>query len=170
MVDEIVRSIASKAKGRFEILSKLDAASIEFEDRSSEFGFSRDFLQRIIDSEGIRETCVLTNLYDGSRQVCATPVYSSTTGQVVGVVLISTPISEVIQSTTRVSNFYLAAIALIMVMICALTLYISRQQGSPLRELARTARAFGHGDLNARVQLQGKQPEADTGRYHRCQG
>ena len=87
-----------------------------------QYSLSHDFLQRIIDSEGIREICVLTNLYDGSRQVCATPVYSSATGQVVGVVLISTPISEVIQSTTRISNFYLAAIALIMVLICALTL------------------------------------------------
>ena len=124
-----------------------------------QYSLSGEYLQRIIDSEGLQEICVLTNLYDGSRQVCATPVYSSTTGQVVGVVLISTPISEVIKNTTRISNFYLLTIAFIMLMICALTLYVSRQKGSPLRELAKTARAFGHGDLNARVHLEGKQPE-----------
>ena len=123
------------------------------------FSLSQDYMQRIIRNEGDTDICVLTNLYEGTRQVCATPVYSSVTGQVVGIVLISTPISAVIQSTTRVSNIYLIAIILIMLLLCAMTLYVSRQQGSPLRELAKTARSFGHGDLNARVHLQGKQPE-----------
>ena len=39
MVDEMVRRIAAKAKGRFEIMSKLDAASIEFEDHTAAYGY-----------------------------------------------------------------------------------------------------------------------------------
>jgi hypothetical protein len=39
MVDEMVRRIAEKAKSKFEILSRLDAASIEFEDRTWESGY-----------------------------------------------------------------------------------------------------------------------------------
>ena len=123
------------------------------------YHLSRDYLQRIIDNEGDSQILVLNNLYAETRQVCAMPVYSAATGQVVGVVLISTPISEVIQITTRISNIYLIVISFIMLLISTLTLYVSRKQGSPLRELAKTARAFGHGDLNARVLLEGRQPE-----------
>ena len=127
--------------------------------RHQNYCLSTDFMNRIIENEGYSDICVLTDLYEGTRQVTAVPVYSSTTGQAVGVVLISTPISEVVRNTTRISNIYLIAIIFIMLLICALTLYVSNQHGSPLRELAKTARAFGHGDLHARVQLEGKHPE-----------
>ena len=123
------------------------------------YSLSEEYMQRIIQQEGHQDICVLNNLYEGTRQVCATPVYSSTTGQVVGVVLISTPLSGVIQGSNQISNIYLVVIICIMLLICALTVYVSRQQGSPLRELAKTARAFGHGDLNARVHFEDKQPE-----------
>ena len=123
------------------------------------FTLSQEYMSRIIQNEGDSDVLVLTNLYEGTRQVCATPVYSTSTGKVVGIVLISAPISEVVQSTTRISNIYLLVIIGIMLMTCVLTLYVSRETGSPLREMAKTARAFGHGDLNARVQLEGKHPE-----------
>ena len=123
------------------------------------FCLSKDYMDRIIANEGDSDILVLTSLYEGTRQVCATPIYSSSTGLAVGVVLISTPLDTVVDGATRIYNIYLITIIFIMLMICVLTLYVSRQQGSPLRELAKTARAFGHGDLNARVMLEGKQPK-----------
>ena len=123
------------------------------------FCLSKDYMDRIIANEGDSDILVLTSLYEGTRQVCATPIYSSSTGLAVGVVLISTPIDTVVDGATRISNIYLITIIFIMLMICVLTLYVSRQQGSPLRELAKTARAFGHGDLHARFHLEGKHPE-----------
>lgn len=58
MVEEMVRRIAGKAKGRFEIMSRLDAASIRFEDHSSEYGYMNlripveDGYMRIYDNLG----------------------------------------------------------------------------------------------------------------------
>ena len=120
---------------------------------------SQDYLQRIIENDGDTDICILPNLYEETRQVCATPVYSTATGEVVGIVMVSTPLSAVTEDTSRISNIYLIAIICIMLLTCGLTIYVSSQSGSPLRELAKTARSFGHGDLHARVHLDGKHPE-----------
>ena len=124
-----------------------------------DYCLSQEYMQRIIENEGDSDTCVLPNLYDDVRQVSAAPVYSATTGLVVGVVLVSTPLSQATQNTTRIFNIYLIAITSVMLLVCVVTIYVSRQTGSPLRDLAKIARAFGHGDLNARVHLEGNQPE-----------
>ena len=123
------------------------------------YHLSQEYMDKIIANEGDRDTCILTNLYEDVRHVAAVPVYSTTTGEVVGVVLSSTPMSPTAQVTTQVSNFYQMAIILLMLVGCAVTLYVSRKKDSPLREMAKTARSFGHGDLNVRVMLEGKQPE-----------
>jgi len=119
---------------------------------------SPEYVQRIVENDGDSSVCTLPNLYEGTRQVSAVPVYSAE-ARLVGILLISTPISQALQATTRISNFYLIAIIVIMLLTCGLTIYVSRQSGSPLRDLAKTARAFGHGDLNARVHLEGKYPD-----------
>ena len=123
------------------------------------YSLSQDYLDQIVENQGDSQVCTLPYLYEGTRQVCAMPVYASATGEVVGIVIISAPLSAVIQSTTQISNIYIIAIISIMMLTCCLTIYVSRQSGGPLRELAKTARAYGHGDLNARVHLEGKQPE-----------
>ena len=124
-----------------------------------QYYLSKDYLHRIVENEGDRDTCILINLYEENRQVYAQPVYSSTSGEVVGVVLISTPLAEVIKNSTQIFNVYIIFTIVVMLLMCVVTLYVSRQQGSPLREMAKTARSFGHGDLNARVILEGPQSE-----------
>ena len=69
--------------------------------RHQSYSLSNEYMARIIENEGDSDICVLTDLYEGTRQVSAVPVYSSTTGQAVGVVLISTPISELYFSKKR---------------------------------------------------------------------
>ena len=123
------------------------------------YSLSKEYMDRIIANEGDRDTCILTNLYEDVRHVAAVPVYSSTTGEVVGIVISSTPMSQTAKITTQVSNFYQVAIILMMIFGCGITLVVSQKKDSPLREMAKVARSFGHGELNARVMLEGKHPE-----------
>jgi signal transduction histidine kinase len=103
------------------------------------------------------DTGVLPGLYEENRYVCAQVIYSGE--QAVGLVLVSTPTAQTMQVLDRISDSFLVA-SLITVLISMFVMnYISKFLGSPLREMAKTASAFGHGDLDARVRLSPHQPE-----------
>ncbi len=94
-------------------------------------------------------------LYEEPRYMSARPVYASATGAVVGYVIVSSPITDTQQVLQRISNmFMLGAIAVMLISVVAMG-YFARLQSYPLQEMARKAKAFGHGDLEARVKLTG---------------
>ena len=117
------------------------------------------YMDSIRQSGHISNVSILQNIYEDLRYISARPVYSSSAGTVVGYVIVSTPISEASRMATTVSNFFLIGIAIATVLTVFMMAYVARRQSSPLREMARTARAFGHGDLDARVRLSGQHPE-----------
>ena len=103
------------------------------------------------------DTGVLPGLYEENRYVCAQAIYSGK--QAVGLVLVSTPTAQTMAVLDRISNSFLIA-SLITVVISMFAMnYISQILGTPLREMAKTASAFGHGNLDARVRLSSHQPE-----------
>ena len=103
------------------------------------------------------DTGILSGLYEQNRYVCARAIYLGNT--VVGVVIVSTPTSSTTAVLERIKQTFLYA-ALIAALISIVALrYASHLLGDPLREMARTASAFGHGDLNARVNLERHQPQ-----------
>ena len=122
------------------------------------YHFSSPYLQRVQESGHLSQVSLLTNIYEESRYVSARPVYSSASGDVVGYVIVSTPISEASRMATQVANFFLVGIALVTLLTAFMMLFVANSQSSPLKEMAKTARAFGHGDLDARVHLHGQHP------------
>ena len=122
------------------------------------YQFSAEYMEQVRHSGHLSQISVLMNIYEESRYVSARPVYSSASGDVVGYVIVSTPISEASKLATQVSNFFLVGIAVVTVLTTFMMVFIASQQASPLREMAKTARAFGHGDLDARVHLSGPHP------------
>ncbi len=123
------------------------------------YHFSSDYLLQVRNSGHLSQVSVLMNIYEETRYISARPVYSSASGEVVGYVVVSTPISQASKLATRVSNFFLVGIAVVTVLTALMMAFVARSQSSPLREMAKTARAFGHGDLDARVHLYGQHPE-----------
>jgi len=116
-----------------------------------------ELFDRAIRTGRSTDTGVLPGLYEENRYVCAQAIYSGK--QVVGLVLVSIPTAETVAVLDRISNSFLIA-SLITVVISMFAMnYISKILGSPLREMAKTASAFGHGDLDARVRLSSHQPE-----------
>ncbi len=120
---------------------------------------SRDYLERVISQGGANDTGIIMGLYEDTRYVSAKPVYASRTGQVVGMVMVSVPVADNLSFLERISNSLLLVSALILVVAAVCLTYLSRRHEHPLREMAKTTAAFGHGEMDARVKLSGAYPE-----------
>ena len=119
------------------------------------YRLGENYMHSIRQQGHITNVSVLPHVYEDARYISARPVYSTTTGQAVGYVIVSQPISQATQMATWVSNFFLVGIAVVTVLSTVMMFYISSRKDNPLRLMARTARSFGHGDLDARVRLEG---------------
>ncbi len=120
---------------------------------------SADYLQRVV-SQGIaRDSGLLQGLYGEARYISAAPIYSRQTGSVIGIVMVSTPVSVVTGNLQWLTETYLL-VTLVLLMLSMLAMgYFSQRHEHPLREMAKTTAAFGHGDLSARVKLTRRYPE-----------
>ena len=122
------------------------------------YHFSKSYLDQVQQDGHLSHVSTLNHVYEDERYISSRPVYSSTSGKVVGYVIVSTPVSEASKLATQVANFFLGGIAVVTVLTILMMFFLARHQSSPLKEMARTARAFGHGNLDARVHLQGQHP------------
>ncbi len=118
-----------------------------------------DYLKTVIENGGDVFTGNIDGLYDEARYVVARPIVSMDNKVVSGIVIVSTPITATTAIMQRISNIFLSA-ALIVVLIAVLAVsLVARQQSKPLRDLSKAAYDFGHGDFNARVRLSGDYSE-----------
>ena len=120
--------------------------------------FSQNFVQKVVETGGSHEMSQLTNLYEEVRYVCALPIYSYE-GEFLGIVVVSAPISSTQQVLSKISNFFIFGALAVLALCFVIMAYTSRLHNSPLREMTKTASAFGHGDLDARVRIAGNCPE-----------
>ena len=116
---------------------------------------SEDY-RNLIKAEGVtHHTGLLKNMYGQERYVVSRIIRVKE--QVVGYVMVSSPVAETAEVLASISNFFmLGSIGVLFVSIIAMA-FISKRQGSSLKEMARKARAFGHGDLDARVKITGSE-------------
>ncbi len=118
----------------------------------------KEYRQRIIQEGGAVDTYVLHGLYEDPRFVVAQPVIHSDTGAHIGIVLVSTPVAPTLLMLKQVTEIYIFVSACVIVLCLILMTLFARQQTSPLREMAEVAKAFGHGNLSARVKTDGDNP------------
>ena len=119
--------------------------------------FSADYIARVAEGHG-HDMGVLRDLYSEARYISAMPVHSEA-GELLGLVVVSTPISHTQEVVQRFSMLLILGSVTVFVLGLFLFAYFSRRHGSPLTEMAKTAQAFGHGDLDARVKLDGHCPQ-----------
>ena len=104
-----------------------------------------------------QDTGMLKDLYPETRYVLAQNVRSGDAA--IAIVLVSMPTAQTTAMIDRISDtFLLAALAVSLLTVVALA-HISGYLSNPLQEMAKTASAFGHGDLDARVRLDKRQPK-----------
>ena len=121
--------------------------------------FNADFAQQVMDGGTVTATGPIRNLYADSRNVAATAVRNPVSGEAVGFILVSKPVDSTTLVMSKISNIFLMVSVLIILVAVVVMSILARQQSAPLRQMTRTAIAFGHGDLNARVKIADGYPQ-----------
>ena len=116
------------------------------------------YLQQVLSSEYISNTGRIDGLYSDTRYVVAQPILDAFR-RPVGIVIVSSPITETRMLLDRMSDIFLFVSVLVVLVAVILMTFLARQQAQPLRDMAKAARAFGHGHLQARVQVDESTPE-----------
>ena len=115
---------------------------------------NREYLDKVIANGGDTATGIIRGLYDDPRYVVSTPILTENGRGVEGILIVSTPTKNTNAILTRISHIFLtAAMFVVLISVLAVTVF-ARKETKPLREMARAANAFGHGDLEARVRLE----------------
>ena len=69
---------------------------------------------------------------------------------------IQAPIAPALSPSFEI--FIFVSVLVVLICVVMMTVYF-RRQSAPLRDMARAASAFGHGQLNARVKVDERSPE-----------
>ena len=108
---------------------------------------SSAYVQQVQQSTCLRQIGKLQGLYEQVRFIVSIPAPGG------GVIIVSTPAQSTTHTMQRMSDIYLSVAIAVVIAAILLTSFFARQQSGPLRSLAKAATNFGHGDLNARVEV-----------------
>ncbi len=119
-----------------------------------------EYRRRILEQGVAVDTCVLEGLYgeEDVRYVVAMPISAPDSGAHIGIVLVSSPVATTQRVLARITEIYLLVSVTVVLLCVVVGTLFARNQSSPLKEMADAARAFGHGDLTARVKTDGNHP------------
>ena len=112
----------------------------------------QSFISRVYQEGVVESTGLIQGLYTDARYMVAVPIQMPS-GQRMGIVLVSSPLTSTLVVLKGLSEIYMTVSVLVVLVAVVIMTILTRKQSTPLREMAKTASAFGHGDLNARVQV-----------------
>ena len=114
---------------------------------------NEEYLATVIKNGGHTDTGIIGGLYKENRYVVSVPIRSNNGKTVSGIVIVSTPTATTDTILNRISRIFLS-VALIVVLFAVLAVSaFARNHSKPLRDMAKVANAFGHGDFEGRVKL-----------------
>ena len=116
---------------------------------------SQAFLEEVFSTGYVTTTGVIQGLYEEERFVAAVPI-TDANGFGVGIVIVSTPMEQVTRILQKISDTYLFISVLVVLLAVVIMSLVVRHQSKPLKDMAKAAHDFGHGNLNARVQVDEK--------------
>ena len=109
------------------------------------------YLNKVLANGGDTATGVIRGLYEDSRYVVCIPILSNNTSG--GIVMVSTPIASTTQVLNRISNLFLTTSVFVILIAVLIAVVFTRRESRPLRDMAKVANAFGHGNLDVRVRV-----------------
>ena len=119
----------------------------------------RPYLEQVLASGDFNRTGYVTGLYPEERHITFRVVTDSKTETPRAIVMVSAPVSNAVSAMHRISNaFFLIGLAVLALSVIIMT-YFLRRQSNPLRDMAKAAKAFGHGDFSSRVTTTGRNPQ-----------
>ncbi len=116
------------------------------------------YLNQVISTGPVQNVGRIQGLYGDSRYVVAVPILDSDQNPL-GIAISSRPVSETGAILRSMTNFYLCASLISLILAVLIMGWVARHHSDPLTKLRKAAVAFGHGNLDARVELNGSHPE-----------
>ena len=113
---------------------------------------STDYLNKVISSGCQTDTGRIHGLYEEVRHVVSVPIFSQS-GNVLGIVIASCPISDSTVLLNSMARIYLFSSLAAVVIVIVIMILVAQHHSRPLRQLSQAAVAFGHGQLDARVEV-----------------
>ena len=120
---------------------------------------SGDYIRKVVDSGVDIQRGVMKDLYPEQRYVVSAPIIDQGTGIPMGIVIVSLPAEQTTQVLHKITNIFLFVSLLVVLIAILAMVFFTRRNSDPTRQVSRTAVAFGHGNLNARVELPDDCPE-----------
>ena len=117
-----------------------------------------EYLNRVRTQGQAVDIGVRVSLYAERRYVVSVPMYDARNTLFLGIVMVSLPIEDTTRVLQRLTDIYLMVAMIVVLLAVVVMSIVARQQSKPLQQMAKTATAFGHGDLTARVELEGSYP------------
>ena len=116
---------------------------------------SQNFLGEVFTTGCVTTTGVIQGLYEEERFVTAVPI-TDANGFGVGIVIVSAPMEQVTRIMQKISDTYLFISVLVVLLAVVTMSLVVRHHSKPLKDMAKAAHDFGHGNLDARVQVDEK--------------
>ena len=116
---------------------------------------SQDFLAEVFSTGCVTTTGIIQGLYEEERFVTAVPI-TDANGFGVGIVIVSTPMEQVTRILQKISDTYLLISVLVSLLAVVIMSLVVRHQSKALKDMAKAAHDFGHGNLDARVKVDEK--------------
>lgn len=116
------------------------------------------FVDQVIQEGKTVDAGILQGLYDDSRSVVSIPIISQADGVASGIVIASTGQTQVVGVIRQMTDIFLMTGAVVLLLAVIACSALMRRTSQPLKDLAGAARRFGHGNLDARVELDEHNP------------
>ena len=151
-------SIASQVSGADAVIFDANGRLVLCSD--SPFGcehqgwsINQEYLHRVLSEGKAVDQGLFSGLYTEIRYVVSVPIQDARSGSSIGMVMVSSPITESQALLQKITDIYLFVSLLVVLASVVIMSVFARQQSVPLREMAKAASAFGHGNLEARVKV-----------------
>ncbi len=116
---------------------------------------SEDYLTRVMENGIAEDSGKIAQLYDEARYVVSMPIRDAQASRIIGLVMVSLPMDTAQAVMRHITEIYLFVSLLVIAVSVIVMTFFARRQAKPLQRMASAANAFGHGDLSARVNLEG---------------
>ena len=113
-----------------------------------------DYLEKVSSAGVDRTTGVIRGLYEDSRFLTAMPIRDGTGDSLLGLVMVSVPTADTTAVMNKLANLYLNTAFVVVLLSALAALAYADRSSRPLREMAKAANDFGHGNLEARVRVE----------------
>ena len=118
-----------------------------------------NYLQKVFRDGEVTDVGQIKGLYEESRYMVGMSILDVNTKIPVGLILVSTPVTQALSLLDKLTDTYLLVSVLVVLLSVVVITFMARYQSSPLREMAKAASDFGHGHLEARVMVDENSPQ-----------